>query len=57
MGEVPMWDVSKVRPAGARLKIFGGSIIPHLLLIYLTLLYHCLNTMRDVNYLVTTAII
>ena len=24
MGEVPMWDVSKVRPAGARLKIFGG---------------------------------
>ena len=24
MGEVPMWDVSKVRPAGARLKVFGG---------------------------------
>jgi ribonucleoside-triphosphate reductase (thioredoxin) len=24
MGEVPMWDVLKVRPAGARLKIFGG---------------------------------
>tara|TARA_Y100000813_G_scaffold116991_1_gene83856 strand:+ start:8958 stop:10850 length:1893 start_codon:yes stop_codon:yes gene_type:complete len=24
MGEVPMWDVSKVRPAGSRLKIFGG---------------------------------
>ena len=24
MGEVPMWDMSNVRPAGARLKIFGG---------------------------------
>jgi ribonucleoside-triphosphate reductase len=24
MGESPHWDVSKVRPAGARLKIFGG---------------------------------
>ena len=24
MGEIPTWDVSKVRPAGARLKIFGG---------------------------------
>jgi ribonucleoside-triphosphate reductase len=24
MGEVPMWDTSKVRPAGARLKVFGG---------------------------------
>ena len=24
MGEVPMWDMSKVRPAGSRLKIFGG---------------------------------
>jgi ribonucleoside-triphosphate reductase len=23
-GEAPRWDVSKVRPAGARLKIFGG---------------------------------
>ena len=23
-GQVPRWDVSKVRPAGARLKIFGG---------------------------------
>jgi ribonucleoside-triphosphate reductase len=23
-GEAPKWDVSKVRPAGARLKIFGG---------------------------------
>ncbi len=23
-GEIPTWDVSKVRPAGARLKIFGG---------------------------------
>jgi len=23
-GEIPKWDVSKVRPAGARLKIFGG---------------------------------
>ena len=24
MGEAPMWDVSKVRPAGSRLKVFGG---------------------------------
>ena len=24
MGEVPVWDMSKVRPAGARLKVFGG---------------------------------
>ena len=24
MGEIPSWDVSKGRPAGARLKIFGG---------------------------------
>lgn len=23
-GEIPKWDVSRVRPAGARLKIFGG---------------------------------
>ena len=23
-GEIPKWDVSKIRPAGARLKIFGG---------------------------------
>ena len=23
-GEIPKWDVSKVRPAGARLKTFGG---------------------------------
>ena len=23
-GEIPRWDVSKVRPAGARLKTFGG---------------------------------
>ena len=24
MGEVPIWDTSKIRPAGARLKVFGG---------------------------------
>jgi len=24
MGEVPVWDMSNVRPAGARLKVFGG---------------------------------
>jgi len=24
MGEAPSWDVSKVRPAGSRLKVFGG---------------------------------
>jgi ribonucleoside-diphosphate reductase alpha chain len=24
VGQVPGWDVSKVRPAGARLKVFGG---------------------------------
>ena len=24
MGEVPTWDTSAIRPAGARLKIFGG---------------------------------
>ncbi len=24
MGEVPSWDMSNVRPAGARLKVFGG---------------------------------
>ena len=24
VGQVPNWDVSKVRPAGARLKVFGG---------------------------------
>ena len=24
MGEVPIWDMSNVRPAGARLKVFGG---------------------------------
>ena len=24
MGEIPSWDVSDVRPAGARLKVFGG---------------------------------
>jgi len=24
MGEIPTWDVSKIRPAGARLKTFGG---------------------------------
>jgi ribonucleoside-triphosphate reductase len=23
-GEIPKWDVSRVRPAGARLKTFGG---------------------------------
>ena len=23
-GEIPKWDLSKIRPAGARLKIFGG---------------------------------
>jgi len=23
-GEIPKWDVSKVRPAGAKLKVFGG---------------------------------
>ena len=23
-GEIPKWDVSKVRPAGSRLKVFGG---------------------------------
>ena len=23
-GEVPKWDLSKIRPAGARLKVFGG---------------------------------
>jgi ribonucleoside-triphosphate reductase (thioredoxin) len=23
-GEIPTWDVSKVRPAGAKLKVFGG---------------------------------
>ena len=23
-GKVPKWDLSKVRPAGARLKTFGG---------------------------------
>ena len=23
-GEIPKWDMSKVRPAGARLKVFGG---------------------------------
>jgi ribonucleoside-triphosphate reductase len=24
VGQIPKWDVSKVRPAGARLKVFGG---------------------------------
>tara|TARA_R100001443_G_scaffold38206_1_gene51719 strand:+ start:1358 stop:3259 length:1902 start_codon:yes stop_codon:yes gene_type:complete len=24
MGELPQWDISNVRPAGARLKVFGG---------------------------------
>ena len=24
VGQIPQWDVSKVRPAGARLKVFGG---------------------------------
>ena len=24
MGDIPSWDVSKVRPAGARLRVFGG---------------------------------
>ncbi len=24
VGQIPKWDVSKVRPAGARLKTFGG---------------------------------
>lgn len=24
MGQIPKWDVSKIRPAGARLKTFGG---------------------------------
>ena len=24
MGEIPEWDVSKIRPAGSRLKVFGG---------------------------------
>jgi ribonucleoside-diphosphate reductase alpha chain len=24
VGQVPTWDVSQVRPAGARLKTFGG---------------------------------
>ena len=23
-GEIPQWDVSRVRPAGSRLKTFGG---------------------------------
>jgi len=26
-GEIPQWDVSRVRPAGARLKTFGGRAI------------------------------
>jgi len=26
-GEIPKWDVSKVRPAGARLKTFGGRAL------------------------------
>ena len=24
VGQIPKWDVSQVRPAGARLKTFGG---------------------------------
>ena len=24
IGQIPAWDVSEVRPAGARLKTFGG---------------------------------
>ena len=26
-GEIPKWDVSQVRPAGARLKTFGGRAV------------------------------
>ena len=57
MGEVPMWDVSKVRPAGARLKIFGGRASGHTSVDLFNFTVSLFKQMRDVNYLATTAII
>ena len=34
-GEIPLWDVSRVRPAGARLKTFGGRASGPAPLVYL----------------------
>ena len=44
-GEIPKWDVSKVRPAGARLKTFGGRASGPAPLI--DLFNFCINTFKN----------
>ena len=46
-GEIPKWDVSKVRPAGARLKTFGGRASGPAPLV--DLLNFVVHTFKNVN--------
>ena len=46
-GEIPKWDVSQVRPAGARLKTFGGRAYGPAPLI--DLFNFCVNTFRSAS--------
>ena len=46
-GEIPKWDVSQVRPAGARLKTFGGRASGPAPLI--DLINFCVNTFRSAS--------
>ena len=46
-GEIPKWDVSQVRPAGARLKTFGGRASGPAPLI--DLFNFCVNTFRSAS--------
>ncbi len=51
-GEIPQWDIGLVRPAGAKLKTFGGrALVQHLLLSCLTLLSLPSRMHKDVSYL------
>jgi ribonucleoside-diphosphate reductase alpha chain len=43
-GEIPKWDVSRVRPAGARLKVFGGRASGPAPLV--DLFNFCINTFK-----------
>jgi len=46
-GEIPKWDVSQIRPAGARLKTFGGRASGPAPLI--DLFNFCVNTFRSAS--------
>ena len=51
VGQIPQWDVSEVRPAGARPKTFGGRAMVCLSKSYFSSVLRNLHKPRIVDYI------